>query len=120
MYTRLHILYDLTHQCLSRRLYNDKKPSGPVADLYINQLVSSTLTWPQQGLSLTQTATVHGPSNTALTKIEFTTDSRTDSGTDSGTDMIVVKLRIPSWVTEGMSEVGKLLSPFADAQARMA
>ena len=79
------------------RLYQGKQPGGPVADLYINQLVSSSLTWPEQGLTINQTATLTGPNNTALTKIAFT--ART------GTDMIVVQLRIPSWVAEGASQV---------------
>ena len=82
---------------LLRRLYQDKQPGAPVADLYINQLVSSSLTWPEQGLTINQTATLNGPNNTALTKIAFT------AGT--GTGMIVVQLRIPSWVAEGASQV---------------
>ncbi|KAA6427609.1 MAG: hypothetical protein FRX49_02272 [Trebouxia sp. A1-2] len=79
------------------RLYQNKQPGGPVADLYINQLVSSSLTWPEQGLTVNQTATFNGPNNTAFTKIAFT------AGT--GTGMIVVQLRIPSWVAEGASQV---------------
>ncbi|DBA96514.1 hypothetical protein WJX77_003023 [Trebouxia sp. C0004] len=79
------------------RLYQAKQPGGPVADLYINQLVSSSLTWPEQGLTINQTATLHGPNNTALTKISFMAET--------GTDMIVVQLRIPSWVAEGASQV---------------
>ena len=83
--------------CTPRRLYPEKQPGGPVADLYINQLVSSSLTWPEQGLTINQTATLNGPNNTALTKISFTT------ATETG--MIVVQLRIPSWVAEGASQV---------------
>lgn len=79
------------------RLYPEKQPGGPVADLYINQLVSSSLTWPEQGLTINQTATLNGPNNTALTKIAFT------AATETG--MIVVQLRIPSWVAEGASQV---------------
>ena len=81
----------------SRRLHQDKQPGSPVADLYINQLVSSSLTWPEQGLTINQTATLHGPNNMALTKIAFTVAT--------GSGMIVVQLRIPSWVAEGASQV---------------
>ncbi len=53
--------------------------------------------WPEQGLTINQTATLHGPNNTALTKIAFMAET--------GTGMLVVQLRIPSWVAEGASQV---------------
>ena len=83
------------HGC---RTYQDVEPGGPVVELYINQLVSSTLKWHGQGLTIDQSAALYGPNNTAVTKLVFTSDN-------NSSDMIAVKLRIPSWVAEGTSEV---------------
>ena len=83
------------------RQNGQQEPGSPVAELYINQLVSSTLSWREQGLTLEQTATLHAPNNTALTRLAITVDN-------GASDLIVLKLRIPSWVAEGTAEVCKL------------
>lgn len=84
--------------CDCRTCKGVKKASEPVAELYINQMVSSSLHWQEQGLVINQTATLHGPNSTALTKLAFT-------ASHAATDMLVIKLRIPSWVAEGAAEV---------------
>lgn len=70
-------------------------------------MVSSSLYWHDQGLVINQTATFDGPNSTALTKLAIT-------ASDAATDMIVIKLRIPSWVAEGTSEVRDVHSSAAE------
>ena len=73
--------------------------AAAAAELYINQLVSSSLDWQDVGLRIKQTASFQGPKNTALTKLEFESDS------SDASPQVVIKLRIPSWVAEGAAEV---------------
>lgn len=104
----------MAHACRMNK--TSEHPAAASAELYVNQLVSSSLDWQDVGLRIKQTASFAGPKNTAVTKLEFESDS------GNGSPQVVIKLRIPSWVAEGAAEVNppKQISPlFLTLHVRM-
>ena len=75
--------------------------------------MSSSLTWRDLGLKIKQTASFTGPDQTALTKLEF------ESNSSSASPQIVVKLRVPGWVAEGAAEVFHCTAKHSMAQQQL-
>lgn len=89
----------LTHMHSRMNRTSKGQPAAASPELYINQMVSSSLDWRDVGLRIKQTASFSGPRNTAFTKLEF------ESNSSGASPQVVVKLRIPGWVKEGAAEV---------------
>ena len=88
--------------CYRRNTTSNGQPAeaAAAAELYVNQMVSSSLHWQDVGLHIKQTASFQGPKNTALTKLEILSDS-----SEAASPQAVIKLRVPGWVHEGTAEV---------------
>ena len=73
------------------------------AELLVNQFVSSTLTWPEEGLQLNQTASLHASNGTATSTLTVTRIAGSSSSHPSDA-AVVLKIRVPGWVMpEGSS-----------------
>ncbi|KAL6784122.1 hypothetical protein ACKKBG_A04880 [Auxenochlorella protothecoides x Auxenochlorella symbiontica] len=60
-------------------------------ELFVNQLVTSSLEWKQQGVVVNQTADMYGPESAARARLVITTAD------EAGTAHFVLKWRIPAW-----------------------
>lgn len=73
------------------------------AELLVNQFVSSTLTWPEEGLQLNQTASLHASNGTATSTLKVTRIASSNSSHPSNAT-VALKIRVPAWVVpEGSS-----------------
>ena len=78
-------------------------PTAAPAELLVNQFVSSTLTWPEEGLQLNQTASLHASNGTASSTLTVTRMAGSSSSHPSDAT-VVLKIRVPGWVVpEGSS-----------------
>ena len=83
----------------------DKQGNATAAppELLVNQFVSSTLTWPEEGLQLNQTASLHASNGTATSTLTVTRTAGSNSS-DPLNATVTLKIRVPGWVVpEGSS-----------------
>ena len=73
------------------------------AELLVNQFVSSTLTWPEEGLQLNQTASLHASNGTATSTLTVKRLTASNSSHPANAT-VALKIRVPGWVVpEGSS-----------------
>ena len=72
-------------------------PEPELPQLFINQLVSSTLTWRELGVVLTQEAELYGPETAALVRVTIGIADGSTGGSD-GRREFEINWRLPRWV----------------------
>ncbi|KAK9805585.1 hypothetical protein WJX72_006497 [[Myrmecia] bisecta] len=76
---------------------------GRILELYVNQMVSSTLKSAELGVAIDQEASLYGPDNTATATLAVKVEEPAADDRAAAARDVHLKLRVPHWIVPGKS-----------------